>query len=99
MSTTVFINAMELTDFAYKNLPMGTTAFDASLDIAAKLPDSDKIVILAGENFTLNGSFKIVHPSGPDMKDLVDVFREEAGDSENIFYFYGDTPLLDYSIT
>ncbi len=99
MSTTVFINAMELTDFAYKNLPTGTTAFDAALDIAAGLPDSDKIVILAGEDFTLNGPFKIVNPAGQDMKDLIKAFKEEAGNSENIFYFYGDTPLLNYSIT
>ncbi len=99
MSTTVFINALELTDFAYKNLPTGRTSFDAALDIAAKLPDSDKIVILAGEEFSQKGPYKIVHPVGSDMKDLIGIFKEEVGDSENIFYFYGDTPLLDYSIT
>ncbi len=99
MSTTVFINAMELTNFAYKNLPSGTSAFDAVLDIAAKLPDSGKIVVIAGENFTLNGHFKIVHPGGSEMNSLIRVFKEEAGDSDNIFYFYGDTPLLDYSLT
>ena len=99
MSTTVFINVLELTDFAYKNLPTGTTAFDAALDIAAKLPDSDKIVVLAGEEFSQRGLYKIVHPVGSDMKDLIGIFKEEVGDSENIFYFYGDTPLLDYSIT
>ena len=98
MNTTVFINAMELTDFAYKDLPTETTAFDAALNFAAELPDSDKIVILAGKDFSQKGPYKIAHPVGSDMKDLIRVFREESGDSENIFYFYGDSPLLDYSI-
>ena len=99
MSTTVFINALEFTDFAYKSLPTGPTAFNAVLDIAAKLPDSDKIVVLAGENFSQKGSYKVVQSVGLDIKDLIRIFKEEVGDSDNIFYFYGDTPLLDYSIT
>ncbi len=99
MSTTVFINALELTDFAYKILPTGTTAFDTAIDIASRLPDSDKIVVLAGEKFSRKGPYKIVNPVGFDMKDLIGTLKAEAGDSDNIFYFYGDTPLLDFSIT
>ena len=99
MSTTVFINALELTDFAFKSLPGGENSFTSSLNIASKLPDIDKVVVIAGLNFTQKGDYKIVHPLGSDMKNLITVFIDEAGDSENIFYFYGDTPLLDLTVT
>ncbi len=99
MSTTVFINAMELSEYAYENLPGGQGAFDTTLVFASKLPETDKIVVLAGPDFSQEGDYKIIRPAGSDMKDLVSVFIDESGDCENIFYFYGDTPLLDLTIT
>ncbi|MEA1911734.1 MAG: hypothetical protein U9N32_08710, partial [Spirochaetota bacterium] len=99
MSTTVFINALELTDFAYKNLPGGESSFTSALNFASKLPDVGNIVVLAGPNFSKVGDFKVVYPQGSDMKDLISVFIDESGDAENIFYFYGDTPFLDLTIT
>jgi hypothetical protein len=43
MSTTVFINALELSNYAYKSLPGGISSFDSTLAIASNLPDLDKI--------------------------------------------------------
>ncbi|MCK5674555.1 MAG: hypothetical protein KAH95_14340, partial [Spirochaetales bacterium] len=99
MSTTVFINALELTNFAFKSLPGGENSFTSILNFASQLPEVDNIVVLASSDFSQTGNYKIVHPAGSDMKDLVTVFIEETGESENIFYFFGDTPLLDLSIT
>lgn len=99
MSTTIFINALTLTNFAYKNLPGGESSFDSTLKIASHLPELNKIIVIAGPDFSQKGNFKIVHPAGSDMSDLITVFIDEAGDCENIFYFYGDTPLLDLLIT
>ena len=99
MSTTVFINALELTEFAFESLPGGESSFSSSIQIASKLPDIDKVIVLAPPDFSHEGEFSVVHPEGSEMKDLITVFLNETGKSENIFYFYGDTPLLDLSIT
>ncbi len=98
MSTTVFINALELSNYAYESLPGGESSIESVLATASKLPDLDKIIVLADPNFSVPGNYKVVQPPGPNMEDLISVFIAETGDSENIFYFYGDTPLVDLSI-
>ncbi|MCF6335399.1 MAG: hypothetical protein L3J12_06635, partial [Spirochaetales bacterium] len=98
MSTTVFINAMDLTEYAYKKLPYGTTAFDSVIKSAESLPDLKKIVIIAGKDFIREGNFSIIEPQGRDMHSLIRVFQEEIGDSENLFYLYGDAPLLNSAV-
>ncbi len=99
MSTTVFINAIDLTDYAFKKLPSGTSAFDSVLRSAESLPDLNKIVLLAEENFSAEGNFSIINPSGRDMSGLIKAFQQGIGDSENLFYIYGDTPLLNKAVT
>jgi hypothetical protein len=99
MSTTVFINALELSNYAYKSLPGGISSFDSTLAIASNLPDLDKIIVLADSDFSLKGKYQVVQLPGSNMEDLISVFIAETGDSDNIFYFYGDTPLVDLSIT
>ncbi len=98
MSTTVFINAMDLTEYAYKKLPCGTTAFDSVIKSAESLPDLKKIVIIARKDFIREGNFSIIEPQGRDMHSLIRVFQEEIGDSENLFYLYGDAPLLNSAV-
>jgi spiro-SPASM protein len=95
MSTTVFINALGMSEFAYKSLPGGENSFNTCLNVASRLPDVDRIVVIAGQDFSGQGDYTIVYSSGTEMNSLLSVFKDESGDSENIFYFYGDTPLVD----
>jgi len=99
MSTTVFINAVKLTKYAYLKLPGGDTAFQSILNASIKLPDVNKIVVIADKDFSQKGDFVLVHISGSYMSDLIKIFKDEIGDSENIFYLYGDTPLINIGLS
>ncbi len=99
MSTTVFINAVKLTKYAYLELPHGESAFQTIINISGKLPDVDKIVVIANKDFSLKGNFRIVRIVGSDMSDLINVFKAEIEESENIFYLYGDTPLINSDLS
>ncbi len=99
MSTTVFINAVKLTKYAYLELPGGGTAFQSIIDTSIKLPDVNKIVVIADNDFSQKGDFRLVRISGSYMNDLIKIFKDEIGDSENIFYLYGDTPLINRDLS
>ncbi len=99
MSTTVFINAVKLTKYAFMELPGGTTAFQSVVNASKKLPDVDDIVVIADKDFIQKGDFRIVGISGSNINDLIKIFKDEIGESENIFYLYGDTPLIDTGLS
>lgn len=103
MSNIAVINAQDITPYAFKPLKNGLSAFDMVLAFSKKLPDVKKIYIFYSsadvEKLGKDSQFTLVKTSFNDMLSLLRSLDEISGDQDDIFYFYGDCPLLDLDIT
>ncbi len=98
MDNAVFINALALTSYAYKELPGGKSAFDYVVEKAASLPGTGKVYVLAGDSFDKEGPFEIVRETVSGMEDIFRIMIRFTGENDSLFYLYGDTPLIDPAI-
>ncbi len=98
MNNTVFINALSLSEYAFKELPEGGDAFGNVVKTALDMPDVRKIYVLSGDDFDRTGPYEIIRKSIPDMKSLIKELSDNSENYDNLFYLYGDTPLIDIGI-
>ncbi len=99
MNNAVFINALALTPYAFLELPGGGTAFERVSDRARRLPDAGKVYVLAGDSFREEGPFEVIREPVDTMEDLFTVMSRYGGGYDALYYLYGDTPLIDPSIS
>ncbi len=108
MKNAVFINCTALSEYALKPLPSGLSSLHSVLDYALQLPDSEAVSVLCldREKEVLEKAISEMK-SVPaekisfsalaewDSSALFGVFLSSGKEYSNLFYLYGDTPLLD----
>lgn len=99
MNNVVFINALNLSPYAFKELPSGISAFKAAGNTASNLPDVGKVFVLNDSSLSAGENFEIISDTIKSMKDLFEVLSRYSENFENIYYFFGDAPLVDSDIT
>jgi len=101
MANSAVINAVGLTSRAFRAVRGGKSAFAAALEFARGLPDVDRVVLL-----TDSASSDAVRGAGAEVRVLSDwtirALIAELGAAssgrEDVFYLFGDCPLLDAEI-
>ncbi len=103
MTNAVVINSIGLSPYAYREkLPSGRTAFEHVLDYSRKLPEGGRTVCLTDSgdlNRFLKDGMEEIRKDEWDVCSLLRFMQEELKDFDNIFYFFGDAPLLDSGLT
>lgn len=114
MKNAVFINCIGISNYAFENLltvphefRCGKASFEAVLEYAFKLPQSEEVFILCTaqdkekvakflSSLPKNGKIAFVEKEEWDSSELFEAFSKiDSSDFTNIFYIYGDTPFLD----
>ena len=114
MKNSLFINCIELSEYAFKKLPSGNTSFEAVIEYARTVPECNSAFIICLEkekekyqklidqlNNDKQLNFYIISHENWDSSLLfsnMDVASRKE-DHKNIFYIYGDTPFLDPNLT
>ncbi|MEW5817549.1 MAG: spiro-SPASM protein [Spirochaetota bacterium] len=94
------INTINLSSYAFEKVKEGKNAFECAMSFARRLPGVERIVIAGTEKprpEKQNDTTLIVRDKW-HFKDLLMVMEQEARGMENIFYIYGDCPLLDLAL-
>jgi spiro-SPASM protein len=108
MKNLAIINAVGLSRYAFEPIVEGASSFDRSLSFAASLPDCAAIVALAGndENSIPRSASLARFPGARTLErpswtvvDLVEALDRESAGFDDVFYFWGDWPLLDPDLT
>ncbi len=102
MKNIALINALNLSDYAFKKVLEGESALERVYRYAKSLPDVEEIRIIMAEGRDQRNELRsfegdVIEKSTVDK--LFEYFRERARGFDNIFYFYGDTPFLDRRVT
>jgi len=104
----VVVNAIALTRYAFENVYKDMSALELSVKFGETLSDVEKIFIFTVPYLRSSIEKKIKTRALPveyreretwDLKLLIQEMGECSRNRENIFYFYGDCPLLEESIT
>jgi spiro-SPASM protein len=110
MKNSLFINCIGLSEYAFKKLPSGKTSFEKVIEYSKTVPDCSNVFIMCLDkekekyqnlidriktDKQLN--FHIISHENWDTSLLFESFI--LPDYKNIFYIYGDTPLLDPELT
>lgn len=99
MANAAFLNAVQLTSYAYsRSLPGGKTALERVLDFTDSLPEIGKLICCTDREEIkelLPSKWHILFRDSWSLKDILEACRDAAAFEENIFYFFGDCPLLD----
>ncbi len=100
MKNIAFINCTEITEYGFRKLVNGKSAFELSLEYAQSLTDVEKTVIVTVEDRknlfeSFTAEAEILTAEKIDNADLFDIFEKESSGFDYIFYMYGDCPFLD----
>ena len=103
MKNAVVVNALDLSEYAFKEFAEKENSFSMVLRKAEVFPDVEEIFVLFTEepgDTELRGLYTPVKREVPDMKTLFETIMEYAGEGkfDNIFYIFADTPLIDPAI-
>jgi spiro-SPASM protein len=101
MENIAFVNAISLSPYAFQSLPGIRSSFEAAVNAAHKLPGVARVVIAVGPDGAGDEFKRIAHDCEvqilPD-KSLTSLLRLLDGTCRgecDIFYLYGDCPLID----
>ncbi len=99
MNNAVFINALDLSEFAFRPVFGGADAFSRILETAGRFPGvKDVYVLNRGDLDGSSGDFISVESDINDMHQLFTAVRDHGNGYDNLFYLYGDTPLVDSAL-
>lgn len=90
------INTNEYFDFPFFH---GETVLQRILEYTGKIPGIYKTVALLSSSMTLDSSIEQVIKEKWTEEELFSVFKNYSEECENIFYYWGDYPLLDRGMT
>lgn len=104
MGNAVVINASELSDFALKPIVDTYSSFEMVLRYARDLPDIDTLLVFgqadsAAASLADKYNARCILRERWNMQEILKLMNAEAGESERIFYIFGDTPLLDIELS
>ena len=86
------INKNKYSDFEFfKN----ETVFERVLAFTEKLPDISEISLLLSKDEKFDSSYKKIIKENWTEEDLFSVFSDLSESADNLFYYWGDYPLLD----
>lgn len=77
----------------------GESVIERIYSFTEKLPGLEKKIILLEKDEELNSSYIKVIKEKWSEEDLFSLFLEYSQGFDNLFYFWGDYPLLDFSLT
>ncbi|HAK44957.1 MAG TPA: hypothetical protein DCO79_03420, partial [Spirochaeta sp.] len=100
MNNIVILNALNLSEYAQKELYNGRSATAFAVDAASKMPEiTDKAVILTpdGDAGPFEG-FRQLRIENSSPSGLIEALGELSEGFENIFYYAADCPLVDVQL-
>ncbi|MDA3811453.1 MAG: spiro-SPASM protein [Spirochaetaceae bacterium] len=99
MGNVAVINLIDKNKYSDLDFFQGETVFQRVCTFSNNLPGTVKQVLLLKSDEDYDSSFIKVIKDEWNEEDLFSVFSELTESYENIFYFYGDYPLLDSKLT
>ena len=98
MKNIAIINACALSPYAHQSLPNGRSAFRMVLDFCRTLPEVEQIVCFANRTLPKEDGYRLIERGDWNVQGLLGSMDELAGGYGNIFYMYGDCPLLSMEV-
>ena len=99
MKNIAVINAIELSAPALRPLPGGASAFERSLLFARGLPGVQDVALLVSAPLPPGagdiGAARVIQRESWSTADLLSALADAAEGHDDVFYFFGDCPLLD----
>jgi spiro-SPASM protein len=99
MKNAAIINAIQLDKRALKPLIDGESSLKRAVSFGRKLPGVGEVVILATEALEGFPGATIDRRDAWSLDDLLSSFKKHGDGSRDMFYFFGDCPLLDLGIS
>lgn len=98
MANVAVINAVGLSPRALRPIREGKSALDWAISFAKGLPEAGRVIVLANAADDLGAAGEEVEVRRRDrfgLRDLLEELDEAGREATDLFYFYGDCPLLD----
>ena len=100
MANLALINCINLSEFAIRDLGDGRSSLERVLTFAASLPDVGEVICLVASGQPRTGvlegqSYREVPATPAGLLASIEELLASRGEIESVFYFFGDTPLLD----
>ncbi|MBN1799151.1 MAG: spiro-SPASM protein [Spirochaetales bacterium] len=99
MKNIAIINAINLSDYAFKKLHDNKSSVDFVKNFATSLSDIEKTVFLLSKSSQAGKGYDTVIKEKWTVFELLNEIKEKSTGYDNIFYFYADCALLDKGIT
>ena len=106
MKNAVVVNALNISEYAFEEFSGGKSAFSLLLKKAGKLPDVEELFVfttrdLGSGDLDPGVSFTQVKETFTGMAQLLETLLQCTGNGrfDNVFYLFGDTPLIDPALT
>ena len=103
MNNITIINAMKLSEYAFKGLGEGLNCLQVIYEYSKNLPDSNKTVWLTDIQIKwkkyLRDDLNIEYKNEWNINELLKSIKELSSNFDNIFYIYADCPCLDIEIS
>ena len=100
MKNIAVINAIGLTSYAGRAIIDGETSLDLAIKFAGVLPDVDSVYIFCRRALQIpqTDSLQVIRHEAWSIKTMLDRMAALSEGFDHVFYFFGDTPLLDYKM-
>ena len=101
MNNIVILNALNLSEYAYKNLNNERHAVSFAVEAASAMPDfTERAVILPpGADAGAFTGFRQYTLENDTPAGLIDALAALSEGCDNIFYYFADCPLIDSELT
>ncbi|MBN1523954.1 MAG: spiro-SPASM protein [Spirochaetales bacterium] len=98
MKNIIVINAIQQSEYASQPVIGSKNSMECQLDFIASLPDVHKKIMLKSDPSSVPEGIEPVIKEAWDAKEFFNTLIDVSKGYDNIFYFFGDTPLLDAGI-
>lgn len=98
MKNIAIIFAADLSPYAFRPVVESNNSFSQVLTFADSLPDIQKSVVLCSPEFQVPDGYESVEKEVWTVDQLILTFRDLCPENGNIFYMFGDCPLLNIEI-
>ena len=99
MNNITIINAINLSEYVYKDFNNGLNCLQIVNEYSKLLPDSNKTVWLADSKLNIKNKTEVIIKNKWIIKELLKSIKELSAEYDNIFYFFADCPCLDKEIS
>ncbi|OQY40344.1 MAG: hypothetical protein B6229_01960 [Spirochaetaceae bacterium 4572_7] len=97
MKNVAIVNLIEYSPYFFKEID-GKSQIDRIVNYAESLPNVEKIIFLLKDDI-LDDNFNKILKTEWNQEDLISLFAESSNVFSHLFYFYGDSPLLDIELS